>query len=226
MLDRKELKALSKNQLRGQWTTVVLINLLFIVIEFIIANLLNFSEVNISITMLISILNLVTMAFINISTYNLFIKLTRGKKVKFNDIFFTGKTFIKTIGIMLIQSILVTVLFIILYFILFGLLFITSSSIILLFIISVVIMMILFAYLYPSIILMCEDEDRGIFECISMSFSLMHGNVWRYIVLQLSFIGWDLLCILSLGIGLLWLIPYQNTVNMNFFNEIVGYNQV
>jgi uncharacterized membrane protein len=38
----------------------------------------------------------------------------------------------------------------------------------------------------------------------------------------LSFIGWALLCILSLGIGFLWLIPYVNVSLAKFYQDIKG----
>jgi uncharacterized membrane protein len=40
--------------------------------------------------------------------------------------------------------------------------------------------------------------------------------------MSLSFIGWALLCILSLGIGLLWLIPYMNVSIAKFYQDIKG----
>jgi uncharacterized membrane protein len=41
------------------------------------------------------------------------------------------------------------------------------------------------------------------------------------------FIGWFLLCILSLGIGFLWLIPYFMTSNAVFYESLIdsGKNQ-
>jgi uncharacterized membrane protein len=41
-------------------------------------------------------------------------------------------------------------------------------------------------------------------------------------LLSLSFIGWALLCILTLGIGFLWLIPYINVSVAKFYQDIKG----
>jgi uncharacterized membrane protein len=49
----------------------------------------------------------------------------------------------------------------------------------------------------------------------------MHGYKWKFFVLQVSFIGWILLSLLSLGIGFLWLAPYITTSNAAFYNELV-----
>lgn len=47
----------------------------------------------------------------------------------------------------------------------------------------------------------------------------MDGYKWRYFLLNLSFIGWGILCIFTLGIGLLWLIPYINTSLAEFYRQ-------
>ena len=59
-------------------------------------------------------------------------------------------------------------------------------------------------------------------EAIGRSKELMMGNKWRLFCLQLSFIGWNLLCVLTLGIGYLWLTPYQNAAETAFYLEVTG----
>ena len=44
-----------------------------------------------------------------------------------------------------------------------------------------------------------------------ISKKTMSGNKWRTFVLQLSFIGWDLLACLTFGIGFYFLAPYKET---------------
>jgi uncharacterized membrane protein len=48
----------------------------------------------------------------------------------------------------------------------------------------------------------------------------MKGNKWRYFLLALSFLGWILLGILSLGIGFFWIIPYIETTTAAFYYDI------
>ncbi|WP_125767238.1 DUF975 family protein [Lapidilactobacillus wuchangensis] len=68
-----------------------------------------------------------------------------------------------------------------------------------------------------------SDSDQSIsyLDCITKSRQLMVGNKWRLFVLQLSFIGWDILACLTLGIGFLWLIPYQNATYAAFYKDLV-----
>ena len=69
---------------------------------------------------------------------------------------------------------------------------------------------------------MAENPDMGVMEAIGRSKELMMGNKWRLFCLQLSFIGWNLLCVLTLGIGYLWLAPYQNAAETAFYLEVTG----
>lgn len=84
-----------------------------------------------------------------------------------------------------------------------------------------VIPMIIYIYkicLFPFII---EDNpDIGIREAYHHSKVLMKGHCKQLFLLDLSFIGWYLLCLLTTGIGLLWVIPYQQTARAHFYNEL------
>lgn len=70
--------------------------------------------------------------------------------------------------------------------------------------------------------LMAENPDMDVMEAIARSKELMDGNKGRLFCLQLSFIGWRLLCVLTLGIGYLWLAPYQNAAEAAFYLEVTG----
>ncbi|WP_426455043.1 DUF975 family protein [Paenibacillus sp. S-38] len=67
-----------------------------------------------------------------------------------------------------------------------------------------------------------DNPQVGSFEAIRMSSGLMQGNKWRYFCLQLSFIGWGLLALLTLGIGYLWLVSYYKTSMAEFYNLLIS----
>ena len=48
----------------------------------------------------------------------------------------------------------------------------------------------------------------------------MDGHKWQLFCLHLSFIGWWLLCILTLGIGTLWLAPYIQNSTAAFYEDL------
>ena len=55
-----------------------------------------------------------------------------------------------------------------------------------------------------------------------LSKQMMYGNRFRLFCLQLSFIGWDLLCSLTMGIGNLWLKPYKQAATAAFYRNVSG----
>lgn len=70
--------------------------------------------------------------------------------------------------------------------------------------------------------ILAEHPDLTAGEAIARSKALMYGNRWRLFCLQFSFIGWLILCTLTLGIGNLWLTPYMRTATAAFYREISG----
>lgn len=70
--------------------------------------------------------------------------------------------------------------------------------------------------------IMEENPSMGIMDAISESKEMMRGNKFRLFCLGISFIGWMLLCILTLGIGILWLGPYMSAAFAAFYLEISG----
>lgn len=57
-------------------------------------------------------------------------------------------------------------------------------------------------------------------KAIEESMRMMQGNKMKLFLLDLSFIGWILLCIVTLGIGILWVTPYMQTSRTAFYEEL------
>lgn len=68
--------------------------------------------------------------------------------------------------------------------------------------------------------IMAEDEQVGINQAVEISKVMMQGYKMQYFVLQLSFIGWAILCSIPCFLGYLWLIPYMQTTMANFYNKV------
>lgn len=65
------------------------------------------------------------------------------------------------------------------------------------------------------------DEDlTDPLEALRKSKAMMQGNKWKLFCLGLRFLGWMLLCILTLGIGYLWLAPYMTISYVKFYDDI------
>ena len=73
--------------------------------------------------------------------------------------------------------------------------------------------------------ILAEHPEMTASEAIAASKEMMAGNKWRLFELQISFIGWAILCVFTLGIGNLWLNPYTNAATAAFYREISGTEQ-
>lgn len=126
--------------------------------------------------------------------------LIRDTEPKFNDLFSRFDLIGKALGLRLLSG---------LFIFLWTLLFIIPG--------------IIASYRYAmAFYIMEERPSMGILDAISESKELMVGNKLRLFSLQLSFIGWAILCVFTLGIGLLWLIPYIQASLAAFYLEISG----
>lgn len=67
------------------------------------------------------------------------------------------------------------------------------------------------AYEYQMIpYILAENPGISKAEAFALSKKMMHGNKWKSFVLDLSFLGWELLDIITLGIlGVFYLSPYE-----------------
>ncbi|MEN8187914.1 MAG: DUF975 family protein [Bacteroidota bacterium] len=72
--------------------------------------------------------------------------------------------------------------------------------------------------------IIAEDDSIEPMEAIDKSKSMMYGYKSKYFFLGLRLFGLALLCILTLGIGFLWLIPYAHVTTAKFYEDIKGNN--
>lgn len=79
---------------------------------------------------------------------------------------------------------------------------------------------ILMAYSYSMVnYVIADNPDMTAREALRESKRIMKGNRWRLFCLCFSFIGWMFLGIFTLGIALLWVIPYQQASVAAFYKE-------
>ena len=127
-----------------------------------------------------------------------FMNIARGSESKFEQIFDGFKSFTTALGAYLLMAIFV---------------FLWS----LLLIIPGIIAGLAYSMTYFVIV---DNPSIGAFDALKKSKKIMDGYKMKLFLLLLSFIGWALLCILSLGIGFLWLMPYIQVTLVKFYDEI------
>ena len=77
------------------------------------------------------------------------------------------------------------------------------------------------AYAYSmAYFIKAEHPDYDWRRCLNESREIMQGNKWRLFCLDLSFIGWFIVSIFTLGIGLLWVVPYMQAARAQFYEDV------
>ena len=68
--------------------------------------------------------------------------------------------------------------------------------------------------------ILAENPSIDSYDAVIKSKNMMKGYKWQYFKIGLRLFGLGLLCLLTLGIGFLWLIPYQYVVYAKFYEEV------
>ncbi len=77
------------------------------------------------------------------------------------------------------------------------------------------------SYAYAmTFFVLADDPAAGPREAITRSKEMMRGNKWKLFCLFWRFFWWALLCVLTLGIGYLWLGPYMQTALAHFYEDV------
>ena len=80
---------------------------------------------------------------------------------------------------------------------------------------------IVLSYAYSMVPYLLRDyPELSAREALRTSSQMMKGHKWDLFVLDLSFIGWILLGIMTAGIGLLWVAPYMDTTHAAFYEDL------
>ena len=191
MSNNSTIRSLARESLSGTWLNAILAYLIFAGITSVVSSIYG-------------AVFLIMGAFV-FGLYLYFLTLIRKKTGDFNLLFkafsFSGNNlglFGKTLGLYLLMS---------LYVFLWTLLLIIPG--------------IITAYSYRmAFYILIDDPEIGVSEALRQSKKMMYGYKTKLFCLDLSFIGWALLCIFSFGLGILWLAPYMLTSQTIFYEEL------
>ena len=78
------------------------------------------------------------------------------------------------------------------------------------------------SYSYSASMYLLHEKNLEGNDAIDESRKLMDGNKWRLFCLDLSFIGWYIVGLLCLGVGVFWVQAYHNTARTKFFDELLS----
>lgn len=139
--------------------------------------------------------------FVGLFTYGImvaFLNMTRKDKLEFTDLFSGFNNFGTVFGATILKAIY------------------TALWTLLLFIPGLV-----KSYSYAMTEYILADEPwLKCNEAITKSRKMMHGHKMELFILELSFIGWILLCALTLGILTFYVTPYMLTTRAKFYENL------
>ncbi|MGP1556464.1 DUF975 family protein [Peptostreptococcus stomatis] len=240
MLSNKEIRALSREQLRGNWLKFALINLVML----ILAGGCSYLAASKQITGL-SLIQVLIQAFIGLGMFRLLLDIAKGKGFNFSNFRQPGRVYLRYILACILLLILIMAVNLVIGFILSivgfsmligGMQTLTNMSfytlptpsagavigfIILTLLALVINIFIELTYELVGLIIIENNDDVGAIDSLAASRKLMKGYKWRLFKLNLSFIGWGILCIFTVGIGFLWLVTYINMSTVNFYRELL-----
>lgn len=73
---------------------------------------------------------------------------------------------------------------------------------------------------YMTYYIQCDHPEYSWKEAITESRRMMDGYKWKLFCLELSFIGWDIVGMLTMGIGTYWVAPYKYAAVANFYEDL------
>ena len=195
------------NMLKADWKGAVLLLLIIMLINTVISAALGFV---IASEELASFANLIAEIFVAIPLSYLFVKemlgFVRGGKIEISSSLVDKfkADYLKSIKVIGLMSI-----YIFLWCLLLFIPGIIKS----------------YSYCFAPYISIDNDELTAE-ECINESMKLTNGYKMKLFLLDLSFIGWYLLCIVTLGIAILWVVPYHEAARIALYEDIKAQPQV
>lgn len=79
---------------------------------------------------------------------------------------------------------------------------------------------IIMALAYAMAVLLVIDKDVAGNDSLAKSREMMKGYKWDYFVFLLSFLGWIILTPFTIGLLLIWLVPYMLVATMIYYDKL------
>jgi len=230
-----EIRRDAREALKGKWGKAVCIVLAFLAVSMLMGFVQGFiNEESIVYTILEVAYVIINVPF-SFGLIISFMKIKRNEEVKTLDFIkdgflrfgkswgITWHTFIRLL-LPVVCLILVVILHLVLFFTgvavqlgtLFSLLYIVLLFTTIIYIACRALLYVLAYYIS------FDNPELSSKECVKKSEELMKGHRGNYFMLELSFIGWSLLAVLTLGIGMLWLTPYMQVAVVCFYEKIIS----
>lgn len=234
----KEIRAQAREALSGNWATFILLNVMY-VLSIAVLSFLN---------VLIPIVGYIALMVLTVPlAYGYLKNLLRLKRKETDNAFeffrytfndfgrawcVTGRILLKLIVPLIIVGISLIAIVILAVFVAMSAIVGNESALVVSSFGYLIVMVALFiGYIWLIVRgLLCvlstyiaiDNPQMSAKDTVDLSVKLMKGNRLKYIFLSLSFIGWMILSILTLGIGFIFLFPYMSVAMAFFYENLAG----
>lgn len=200
-MERKELKEWSKNKIKGHiWQLLVPILVVGILTTLTVGAKYQISEEGI-IKVTSTGYNLgILFCFLNVGLVYYIVQFIKDKEYQFSDLWKFINDYIRILLVTILEGI---------FTFLWALLLIVPG--------------IIKAIAYSLVDFILGDDqykDLSYTEVLKKSEEMMMGHKMDYFVLTLSFIGWHILAIFTLGLLEIWIIPYEKVATTKFLLDV------
>lgn len=79
---------------------------------------------------------------------------------------------------------------------------------------------IIFLYMYAMVNYLLADGSFNVMDTLAKSKQMMKGYKMDYFIFNLSFVGWVLLSVVTLGIALIYFLPYYNLSQSLYYEKL------
>ncbi|MGR3741223.1 DUF975 family protein [Companilactobacillus sp. DQM5] len=70
-----------------------------------------------------------------------------------------------------------------------------------------------------------NGRKLGIISSMFNSYRILQNHKWDYFMLELSFVGWNILNVLTGGLLSFWLFPYKNSAYTIFYKDLIAHKK-
>lgn len=220
-----EIREQAREALKGKWGKGSLITLAYLAFSFVLGFIAGlFGEDSLVYDLIIEIATTIIQVPVAFGLVYAFIKLKRNEEVKAFDFLSLGFSNFKRSWVI---SLRVVLKMIVPFIVMVVSIMLSTGALagLILFLVSYIWMMLKILYYSLTTFIAYDNPNMTSLEVVNESERMMKGNRWEIFVLSLSFIGWIILTVCTLGIGYFWLLPYMQVASICFYESLLGKNE-
>ncbi|MDO4534416.1 MAG: DUF975 family protein [Clostridium perfringens] len=219
-----ELKKQSKLLLSKRWGNATVATFLFVALIQIVSYIFSIALIespvaSAIITFILSIGSIyLVLCFVN---YCRKLKVTN-EHIKFSECFVSLKQFLKYLVIAIILAIITIIIGVLISSLIFMSVLASKVAAIISILVLTVLILVLIALeilFFPLTYIIILKPEYTLGQIIKTSVKIGWKNSGEILYIILSFIGWNILSIITCGIGYLWTMPYMELTYISFIEE-------